>query len=480
MLFFDILLILPRQDIEPFLHNESSETGWWQQIGHGILATEAMAHGLSCKILDENTFDSHIDFINFLENEIRAKVVGISPSITNVKTTIDILNTVKKSYLEVKTILGGQMVSQPTAGNKFLTHYSNLIDAICIGDGRGVFSYEIKTLFNHIEYGYENLIPVKNYNEKWKHSWSNILNESFNKDISIGHPIDYSLCYDLEKYWRKFNLNYISKNKSSKYFKPVSLQTMHGCPNRNEYKSCLFCDRIEKNLRYNQIDIVLKELNSIVETGGDAVSIVDDNGILSNKLISSDIVANWPKQLGIVFMYSSINDLTISNVEKLKALNCEKVFIGIESGEDECIKSYGKHFTRAKVIDTVKLLHDYDIKVSPSFVLGAPPMGSFAGETIYTLSNTLNLAETLVKMENVDLAFSNILIPCEGSRAYEILKDKIPAHIKTYIESDLFIKNEYIQELWCEYVLNISYKEILSYQNKMEKLFSNFIFMYRN
>jgi radical SAM superfamily enzyme YgiQ (UPF0313 family) len=479
MQLFDVVLILPRQDIEPVLSMECSETGWWQHIGHGILAMEAKNSGLTFKIIDANTFDSHKEFIIYLKNEIRANIVGITPSITSVRNTIDILSIVKQTYQSVKTILGGQMVSQPIAAKKFISNCSGLIDAICIGDGRGIFSHGLNKLYNNIRDGYENLIPAKNFHNATS-SWSYIVARSFTSPISSGHPIDYKLCYDLNKYWRKYKINYLKTKGVVKYSKPIVLQTMQGCPNRNMHKSCLFCDRIEKNLRFNNITCILNELENIIKSGGDSVIIVDDNGIFSNKLVSNEISKKWPKELGIVFMYSNIIDITVQNVERLKAMNCEKLFIGIESGDDNCIRSFGKNYNRKQVVEAVKLLNNYDIKVSPSFVIGAPPSDNFLGETKKSIENTIKLATTLMKMKNVDLAFSNILIPCEGSRAYDTLLSKLPNHIKNKIEKDLFTRNEYMQELWCNYVLNISYSETKKYQLQIEKLFSNFIKMYRD
>ena len=96
--YFDIILILPRQDIEPDAQSETSETGWWQQLGHGILGMEAINNGFSVKLLDANTFNSHLEFVNYLHNKVRAKIVGITPSITSINNTIEILNVAKQSY----------------------------------------------------------------------------------------------------------------------------------------------------------------------------------------------------------------------------------------------------------------------------------------------------------------------------------------------------------------------------------------------
>ena len=477
---FDIIFILPRQDIEPDLISETAETGWWQQVGHGVLTMEAIDNGLTVKIIDANTFDSHIEFLKYLQNDVKSKIVGITPSITSINNTLDILKVVKQTYESVITILGGHMVSQPITAKKFAAYYSDLIDAFCIGDGRGIFTKGLNFIIHNINNGYLNLIPIKECQKNQIYSnWSKILLKSFTSQISIGHPIDYKQCFDLERYWRKYKLNYLKSKKTLQYSKPVALQTMQGCPNRTKLKSCLFCNRMEKNLRYLDISIVLNELDNIINSGGDSVIIVEDNGILSNYEIAQEISLNWPQNIGIVFMYANIQNINIRTAKMLKRMNCERLFIGIESGDEDCLKSLGKNFTQKQILNAIRILSEHDIMVSPSFIVGAPPSKEFEGETKKSIKKTIELANKLIELKNVDLAFSNILTPYERSNAYDILINKIPINIRSEIENSFDITTEYLQELWCNYVLNIPYSVAKVYQKYIEELFPNFVNEYK-
>ena len=181
---------------------ETRETGWWQQIGHGILATEALSHGLSVKIIDASTYESQDEFLQVIRENHRATIAGLTPSITSKKNTIHTLETLREIDVEA-IVVGGHMVSQFRTLLNVCRDYSHLIDAVCIGDGRGVFSEGVEKMTLEIKTGGNNLVSTYQVRDNGleREKWKSILQKSFSASIEVGHPIPYSEVFDLGRYW---------------------------------------------------------------------------------------------------------------------------------------------------------------------------------------------------------------------------------------------------------------------------------------
>lgn len=467
----DLLLILPRDD-----GKDTRETGWWQQVGHGILATEALRSGLSVKILDASTYDSDSDFQADLRNNYRPTVAGITPSITSGKSTESTLRTLRETGVKA-VIAGGHMVSRHRTLLNFCREYGELVDAVCVGDGRGIFTTNIEAIIARISNGYKNLVSTRNICDVGldQDSWRAMIDESFERPPEIGHPILYSRVFDLPRYWRKYATNYLAEiakqAEPSKYKKPVAIQTMQGCPFRRT-SPCVFCGRMELNSRYLDKTLVLEELSNIMSCGGDSVIIVEDSGLLASRSAQA-LADEWPDDLGVVFMYARVNLIDGKRAGILKKVNCDRVFIGIESGDEESLKALNKNYSPKQAYEACAVLKEHDIKVSPSFIIGAPPAKSFGGETTSTVENTMRLVERLHSLGNLDLCFVNILTPYDGNAAFELLLDRLPDDDRSRIERSVFVDPQELQQLWCEHVLPISYDQANALKEKLIGVFGD-------
>ncbi len=481
----DLLLILPRQDSESSSSEETPETGWWQQIGHGILGTEAIGHGWKVSVLDASTYDSEEEFEKDLRN-YEPRVVGLTPSITNGENTLQAIRLLKEHSNPI-VIVGGHLVSQYRALGVLANKYSDIIDYVCVGDGRGIFAKEPDEFLkwiNSIELISGNIISLSGLRYKTldHDSWRVALEGSFASSVEIGHPIQFGDLFNLARYWRKYEKNYLSnrKNVAHKYCKPVAIQTMQGCPYRRN-RACVFCNRMEKNLRLLPPAIVLQEIEAIRKYGGDSLIVVEDSGILASKRNARILADKWPSDIGIVFMYCHIKSIDEETVKILKKLNCERVFIGVESGDELALQSLGKSYTNEDVLRACRTLADHDIMVSPSFIIGAPPKDGFPGENRESISRTLSLVDDILRIGNCDLAFANVLIPYDGSAAYEILLQRIPEIYREEVASEIFSSCSKLQRLWCKHVLPITYEEAVKAKESIKDKFpdSGFVIEYK-
>src|SRR5690606_10497151 len=70
-------------------------------------------------------------------------------------------------------------------------------------------------------------------------------------------------------------------------------------------------------------------------------------------------------------------------VELLSTSHCKSVHVGVESGDDEVLRTIEKHITLAKVFRAIKLLTSSGMRTECSFILGHP------ADTLETMEKTL-------------------------------------------------------------------------------------------
>ena len=102
--------------------------------------------------------------------------------------------------------------------------------------------------------------------------------------------------------------------------------------------------------------------------------------------------------------------VTERKVELLKNMGCVSVSMGIETGDTVMRRTLNRRETPEDIINAVKILHDYGIRVSTFNMIGLP----FEDERTIQATIELNRAAG-VKYPNISL-----FIPLEGTRLYDI------------------------------------------------------------
>jgi anaerobic magnesium-protoporphyrin IX monomethyl ester cyclase len=96
----------------------------------------------------------------------------------------------------------------------------------------------------------------------------------------------------------------------------------------------------------------------------------------------------------------------------MKASRCDRLFIGYESISPETLQSYNKHLDPEQVLESVRVLHEHNIKVHGMFVLGADAddESSIRRTVRFALQHALDSVQFL------------ILTPLPGTRQFELLE----------------------------------------------------------
>lgn len=257
-----------------------------------------------------------------------ADYVFISAMLVQRKSTLDIIKRAKSH--KKKIVAGGPM---------FTTGYKDFpsVDAIVVGEGETVMDELIKDMENgNLKHLY---IPERR------------------PDMSeIPVPK-----------WDLVNFkNYVS----------IPVQFSRGCP-----FNCEFCDIIIINGRTPRTkspEQMVKEFDAIYRNGWrGSVFIVDDNFIGNRKKVKEMLKAiiKWQKERDYPFTLLTEASINLSDDEELMDLmvkaNFEKVFIGIESPNEESLKEAGKiQNVKRNLLLSIKTLQRRGFEVMGGFIVG--------------------------------------------------------------------------------------------------------------
>lgn len=200
----------------------------------------------------------------------------------------------------------------------------------------------------------------------------------------------------------------------------MAIQVSRGCP-----FACDFCDIIIMNgrvPRYKEPAQVIAELDAIYDTGWrSSVFIVDDNLIGNRKkikLILTEIAA-WMKKYNRPFCLSSEASITVADdkeiIELLKASNFSGVFVGIETPDEQSLKSCGKIQNTGKDLsEKVRYLQRNGLEVKGGFIIGFDTDNQF----------TFNKMIDFIQASGIVTAMVGLLHALPKTKLYNRLKNE--------------------------------------------------------
>ena len=156
----------------------------------------------------------------------------------------------------------------------------------------------------------------------------------------------------------------------------LAIQYSRGCP-----YNCEFCDIVimnGKRPRTKTPEQMQKEFQALYETGWrKSVFIVDDNFIGNRKEVKKmlPVIAAWQKEHAYPFKLLTEASTDLGNDEKLmqmmSAANFFKVFLGLETPDNESLKECGKyHNTSRDLVEAVHTIHQHGMQVMGGFIVG--------------------------------------------------------------------------------------------------------------
>jgi len=177
-------------------------------------------------------------------------------------------------------------------------------------------------------------------------------------DIQISPPPDYSL---------------IRVND----YAHMNLQYSRGCP-----FDCEFCEitaLLGRKVRLKSTHQVLQELDIIYNTGfRGSLFFVDDNFIGNRRRLKQELlpsIARWMRDHRYPFTFTTEASIDLSDDEELMNAMAfagfEKVFVGIETPDEESLKECNKYLNRGRdLLESVNIIQAAGIEVLAGFIVG--------------------------------------------------------------------------------------------------------------
>jgi radical SAM superfamily enzyme YgiQ (UPF0313 family) len=197
-------------------------------------------------------------------------------------------------------------------------------------------------------------------------------------------------------------------------------QTTRGCP-----FDCEFCDVVRlfgRKPRHKSQEQVLAEMEALYRLGWRREILIGDDNFIGNRSYARDLLNRmipWHKSHGEPFNFFAQTSVNLGQelelIDLMTEANFATVFIGIESPDEEVLKSANKHQNvRHPQSELIKTIIANGLNIMGSFVLGFDNEGKGAGERIAAFVEATNIPNSVI----------NLLFPFPYTRLWERLKQE--------------------------------------------------------
>ena len=365
-----ILLIYPNDSAEAYISRRPP-------VGLGYLGTILYNNKHNVKLLDMRIKSNNKERLIKLLKDFKPDVVGFSLLSMSIETVKDLVKLVKNNS---KSIIIGGGPEATLLGEKILLDLKEF-DCILLGDAE----YSILKLIDSLEK---------------KRKFPKVYDKEIIQNLDV---------LPFPK-WELFNLKLYNKN-----IKKIQLPilTSRGCPYH-----CIYCESSKINGKYRTRSAknVVDELEyNHKKFGVKTFQIMDDSFAINKErvfqicdgIIKRNLKINW-----IVGQGFSVSKADYNLFKKMKEAGCLTIFFGIESSDDEILRTIRKPHTVAQVEKAIKEAKMAGIKVKGNFIAGLP--GS-------TFKKDLKYIK-FFKRTGIDVPKMGHLMPFPNTEIYEWVK----------------------------------------------------------
>jgi anaerobic magnesium-protoporphyrin IX monomethyl ester cyclase len=377
----------------PYFRTRSVNELLFPPLGAATLASHLHRHGIEAKIFD-CTFETFGGFQRKLR-AYRPDIVGIYSMVTLSRNTFRIAEMVRTGLPGSLLVAGGPL---PTL---YPEQYSRAFDTVFRGEVDLSFPRFCNDLID-LEIGRKQLnkLPLENYEGLFiQQNGLQIENPTVHypeKELET-FPLPYRGDFDhaaYQKVWEKQNGS-----------KTTSIILTLGCP-----FSCDFCSRpiFGSLFRRRNFDLVFEEIEQIRQLGYDSLWIADDNFTLDLNYLKEFCRRMTGRKMEWSCL-SRVSRIDEEITRLMKEAGCRRVYLGLETGNQETLKLMKKQASLEEGQNAVHLFHKAGIEVAAFFIVGYP------GETVPSIEETFRLALELP----LDAISFNVPFPLPGSQLFE-------------------------------------------------------------
>lgn len=366
--------------------------------------------------INSNTQEGRIeDYLPQFLKQNKIDVVGCGDLVVNWENVKTIIDIVKKTDKGIKTFIGGGLVNHtPWEAMELIPS----ADIGVIGEGEEIVFQLIKALNESL-----NLCSVKGlvFRKKDIYSDAPIKFEDYKHDFVIpakyNDEVNYNYIFteeageikDLDSLpWPDYNgFDFFEVFAQDAITKRALVTTSRSCPFK-----CTFCSHSGgKKYRQRSLDKVFQEIEYLIEKHDVEFLFLNDE-LFANDMQRVVAFCSRIKLYNVSWIcFLRVNKyITTELLELMKNSGCKEIFFGLESADNNVLKSMKKGTTIQEIERVLRITRDSDIAARGNFIFGDPE------ETMDTVNNTLNWVK-----ENKQLMGSIILSPIQlfpGSKLY--------------------------------------------------------------
>jgi len=315
---------------------------------------------LSEKGVDYKSTDVYEDFEKVVD-EYRPNIIGVSATDDTYTLGMALISKVRHKHEDIHVILGGV---HPTFSPETVISDEN-VDSVCIGEGE----QSLLELCRRME-TQQDITGIKNL---WVKANGKIYRNELRKPIDI-KTLPYE-DFDI------FEKNRLFRPMQGKIFRMVPISIDRGCP-----FSCSFCTAPLKRKLYRQAGhgryyrtrdtaSVIDELKFQIERhNADYVYFNSETFFARPEQEIEDFAQEYSVKIGLPFWCQTrIETITEKHMKILKDMNCDRMSIGLEHGNEEFRKkTLRKTFTNQQVLDAFEILKKSTIPITVNNMIGFP------------------------------------------------------------------------------------------------------------
>lgn len=211
-----------------------------------------------------------------------------------------------------------------------------------------------------------------------------------------------------------------------KYFEPLMptpfgmIQTSRGCPFR-----CNFCvTTYGKKYTVKSPERIIEELKWMIDLHNiKSFRIIDDTFTIQKNRVLEVCELMIQEKINLKWSCLSRTDtLTKEMLEKMRLAGCQRIYFGLESGNQEILNYYKKDISLKSTLEVLNWCQEIGIDTGGLFMTGLPH------ETEEMFQDTVNYAL------NLPLTFISIdkITPYPGTDLYNLLNDQIEFSLFPY------------------------------------------------
>jgi radical SAM superfamily enzyme YgiQ (UPF0313 family) len=382
-----LLLNLPQN-----VYDVTDYSSLLQPYGLALIASVLKQRGYDVVLFDAFAYRTKREnIINYIY-EMKPMVLGIPVMTPDFPQTVPFLKDVKKLLPETVTVIGG---IHPTIEYQTILQNHKEIDIAVIGEGE----YTVIELIEKIQNG-QPLDEVKGIAYRQDGNIKVNMFREFIQDLSSLPFADWE-SLPMEKYWDRWT---IKKNYAC-------MLLSRGCP-----YNCTFCGHgiIGKKYRKRSPVHITEEIKLLYDkyhvrnlTFADSTLNVSNDWLVEicENILKLERHIIW----GCSVRADRVNKETL---KLMKKSGCVKIFVGVESADNEMLKRMKKNESIEKINEGFNMIKEAGLTPDLGFIIGMP------GETKDSIMKTIRFARRFYKT----VCSFTYATPYPGTEFYETAK----------------------------------------------------------